>query len=64
MDERFFIHRYKSTSHAAMVAALGMAGVFFYELFAKQAIRWDLQFILIAMAVTKLGFMIYYRRTD
>jgi len=64
MDERFFLHRYKSTSHAAMVGAAGLAGLYFYDLFAHHVIRWDLLAILIAMVVTKLAFLIYYRRTD
>jgi hypothetical protein len=64
MDERFFLHRYKSTSHAAMVAALAMGGLFFYELIARGTIRWDLQIILTAMAMTKIVAMIWYRRHD
>ena len=64
MDERYSLHRYKSTSHAAMVAALGMGGLFFYELLVNKEIRYDLQIILTAMAVTKVAFLIYYRRTD
>ena len=64
MDERFFLHRYKSTSHAAMVGALGMGGLFLYELFVNKVIRWDLQIILTAMALTKIVFMVHYRRNN
>jgi hypothetical protein len=64
MDERFFLHRYKSSSHAAMVGAAGMGGLFFYDLIANGVIRWDLEIILGAMVVTKLGFLLYFRRFD
>jgi hypothetical protein len=64
VDERFFLHRYKSSSHAAMVAAMGLGGLFFYALFAHQEIRWDLAGILAAMVATKTIFMIHYRRND
>ncbi len=64
MDERYLMHRYKSTSHAAMVAAVAMAGTLIYDLVKEGTLRWDLHWILIAMAVTKVAFMLYYRRTD
>ncbi len=64
MDERYFLHRYKSTSHAAMVAALAMGGLLIYDLVKKGELRLDLQLILAAMALTKIGFMLYYRRRD
>jgi len=64
MDERYFLHRYKSTSHAAMVAALAMSGLLLFELIVKGTIRWDLQLILLAMAVTKVAAMLWYRRRD
>lgn len=64
MDERFYLHRYKSSSHAGMVAAAGMAGLFFYDLITKDAIRWDMMILLGAMVVTKFSFLFYFRRFD
>lgn len=64
MDERFRLHRYKSTSYAAMVGALGMGGLVIHDLVKTGVLRRDLQWILVAMAITKLAFMLYYRRRD
>ena len=64
MDERFWQHRYKSTSHAAMVAALVTAALFFYQQFANGVIRFDYLAIMLAMAVTKIAAMLYYRFRD
>jgi len=64
MDERFFLHRYKSSSHASMVGAAGLGGLYFYDLLAHDVIRYDLGAILLAMVITKLGFMAWYRNRD
>lgn len=63
-DERFLTHRYKSTSHAAMVAAALLGGFFFYDFLVREAVRWDLLITLVAMAVTKLFFMAWYHFRD
>lgn len=63
-DERFVKHRYKSTSHAAMVAAVMLFGFFVYNLLAHDLYRWDMAMTLGAMTVTKLVATAYYRRTD
>jgi hypothetical protein len=64
-DERFLMHRLKA-SRAALVA--GMAAILVWlmvDLLASPAIiRWQLLGILAAMALTKVGAMIYYRRSD
>lgn len=64
LDERYFTHRYKATSHAAVVGALVAGGWFIYEILANDQIRWDLASILAAMALTKLAAMIYFRWKD
>jgi hypothetical protein len=61
MDERFLLHRYKATSHAAVATAFAIGGYFFYEQFANDTIRYDLMALLGVMAVVKLGFMVWYR---
>lgn len=61
MDERYLLHRYKATSHAAVAAAFAIGGCFFWEQFANGTLRYDLLAILGVMAVVKLGFMIWYR---
>jgi hypothetical protein len=64
LDERYFLHRYKATSHAGVLMAVLMGGVFLYSQLHDRVYRWDLAAILAAGAVTKLVAMIYYRRTD
>lgn len=64
MDERYAMHRYKSTSHAAMVAAVALGGWFLFEQLVSKVFRWDLMIILLAMAVTKIAALTYYRLTD
>jgi hypothetical protein len=64
LDERFVLHRYKSTSHAAMAAALVMGGWYFYDLFVNSVIRWDLLLILGVMALVRVAFLLWYRLRD
>lgn len=64
LDERFVLHRYKSTSHASVAAAAVIGGWYFYDLVAHQVIRWDFAIILGVMAVVKIGFMVWYGARD
>jgi hypothetical protein len=61
MDERFVMHRFKSTRLATVVGVVLMGVWFNYELFVNDVMRLDLIIILVAMAVTKLVAMLYYR---
>lgn len=64
MDERFFMHRFKSTRLATAVGLVLMLGWFNYEYLANEVLRIDLFVIMLAMAITKLGAMLYYRLTN
>jgi hypothetical protein len=64
IDERYVLHRYKATSHAAVVGSVLLGGFFLYDFLARDALRWDLAVVLAAMAITKLGVLAYYRRFD
>ena len=64
MDERFKMHRYRSTSHAAVVAGLLMGGWYFYDWLARDVIRREFVVVMLAMAVTKVAAMLYYRFRD
>ena len=64
MDERFIIHRYKATRVAMMVGIILMGVFFWYEYISNRMVRWDLLLIMGAMAVAKVGVMLYYRRTN
>ncbi len=62
-DERFVMHRYRSTRLAAIVGAAMLAVWFNYEFLANHILRLDLAVIAVAMALTKVGAMVYYRLT-
>ena len=64
MDERFIMHRYRSTRLATIVGVVLMGGWANYELFVNHVLRWDLLIIMAAIALVKVGAMIYYRLTN
>ena len=64
LDERYFHHRYKATSHAGLVMAVLVVGLFLYYQLHDDVLRWDLAAVLAAGAVTKLIAMVYYRRAE
>lgn len=62
MDERFVLHRLKSTRFATLVGVV-MIGVYFEYLYIfKHEFRLDLFIFLMAMGVSKLLAMLYYRK--
>jgi hypothetical protein len=64
LDERFVMHRFKST-RLAVFAGLILTGAFFtYYAVARDEIRWDLFSILAVMAVVKVCAMVYYHKTN
>ncbi|KPK58372.1 MAG: hypothetical protein AMS21_10685 [Gemmatimonas sp. SG8_38_2] len=63
VDERFIMHRFRSTRIAMVVGMVLMVGWFTYEMLVNDIQRWDLFLIILAMAVTKVGAMIYLRVT-
>ena len=64
VDERYLIHRLRSTSLAGVVTGVLVGLWFLYHYFVRHQPRWDLFVILMIMAVVKVGAMVYYRRTD
>ena len=64
IDERFRIHRWKSTSLAALTGAFLLGGRWYWETYVNHVARHDILLILVAMAVVKLLAMAYYRFTD
>ncbi len=64
VDERFLMHRLKSTRLAATVGLVMIVGWFAYEAYAHQVYYWHLLIIGTAMAISKLVAMAYYRWTD
>jgi hypothetical protein len=64
IDERFLMHRFKATRLAVVVGVVLMFAFFTYNLVTTKVIRWDLFAIMLAMALTKAGAMIYFRKTN
>jgi hypothetical protein len=64
IDERFLVHRQRSTSAGGLAAVLVASVLFFRDLVATHAIRWDLFSIVATAAAVKIGLLIWYRRTD
>lgn len=63
VDERFVMHRYYSTRIAMIVGMILLVGWFLYEQFINGVLRWDLFVIVMVIALTKVGAMIYFRIT-
>ena len=63
IDERFIMHRYISTRWAVVVGVVLMAVWVNYEYIVNRTLRIDLLVILLAMLITKVVVMIYYRLT-
>ena len=64
IDERFLMHRLKSTSLAAVVGGVSMGGYTMYELYGNDVLRKDLMIFLGIMAATKIGAMLWFRFTN
>ncbi len=64
VDERFIMHRYYSTRWAVLVGVIMMAVWVNYEYFVNQTLRLDLVIIMLAMALTKILAMLYFRLTQ
>jgi hypothetical protein len=60
-DERFIMHRLRSSRFALIVMVVLTAVCLEYEFFVNDQMRWDLFIILCAAAIAKFGSMIYYR---
>ena len=64
IDERFLMHRLRSTSIGGLSAVVVAAGFFFHSILANHVIRWDLFAVIATAAVVKLAVLIWYRFTD
>lgn len=64
IDERFLMHRLKSTSLAGIVGGLFASGLFVYQYFAHDIARWDLLAVAVTIALVKLAALGYYRFVD
>jgi len=64
VDERFVMHRFKATRLATLVGTALLFGFFTYALVVDKTIRWEYMIVMTAMAVTKMGALFYFRKTN
>ena len=64
IDERFLMHRLRSTSIAGIAGAYLALGLFSYDFYILHIHRWDLFAVGATVAVVKVALMIWYRTTD
>lgn len=63
LDERFVVHRYRASRLSLVVGIILMGGWFLYDRYANGVTHVEIAVIILAMAVTKLAAMAYYRLT-
>jgi hypothetical protein len=64
VDERFFMHRLRSTSIGGLAAVSLAGGLFLFNLLSRHVIRWDLFAIVATAAIVKLSVLTWYRLND
>ena len=64
IDERFLMHRLKSTSLAGVVGALVAAALWGYRYYVQHVWSWDLFAVIATIAAVKVAAMIWYRLRD
>ena len=63
-DERFLMHRLKSTSLAGVIGGVSAAGLFAWRYYIDHFWSWDLFAIALTIASVKLVAMAWYRLKD
>ena len=64
IDERFLMHRLKSTSIAGVVAGTLAMSLFAYRYYVDLIWRWDLLSVGLTMAAVKWALMLWFRWKD
>jgi hypothetical protein len=64
LDERFVMHRLRSTSLAGVTGGLVAVGLWAYYYYAERVWSWDLFAVALTMVGVKLAAMAWYRFTD
>lgn len=63
-DERFLMHRLRSTSIAGVIACVLATSLWFYQYVFQHQWRWDLFAVPVTMGVIKQSLMLWYRYKD
>lgn len=63
IDERFLMHRLRSTSIAGVTAGVLASLLWFYRYVFDHRLDWDLFAVALTMAVVKVSLMTWYRFT-
>jgi hypothetical protein len=63
-DERFLMHRLRSTSIAGVLGGFLAVALWAYQYHANDVWRWDLFAVAATMAVVKLAAMAFFRLVD
>jgi hypothetical protein len=64
IDERFLMHRLRSTSLAGMIGGCTAILLFEYRLYHDHFWSWDLLTVGVTIVVVKLAALIWYRLND
>ena len=64
VDERFLLHRLRSTSLGAMAGAVLAGADLLYRWYGRHQWSWDLFAVLVVMAAVKWAAMLWYHLTD
>jgi hypothetical protein len=64
IDERFLMHRLRSTSIAGVTAGVLASLLWFYRYVFDHQLNWDLFAVALTMALVKVSLMTWYRLTD
>lgn len=64
IDERFLMHRLRSTSTAGVAGGALAALLWFYRYAHDHRWSWDLLAVALTIVAVKWGMMLWYRLTD
>ncbi len=64
LDERFFVHRRRSTSTAGIASAVLALLLFYYRFLWRHVWDWNLLAVGLTFVVIKLSLMCWYYLTD
>jgi len=64
VDERFLMHRLRSSSTAGILAGVLAILLFAWHYYVDHRWSWDLLTVAITFVVVKWTLMLWYRRTD